>query len=223
MTQVDKSPEKISEMFDNISTYYDRNNNIISIGLHKIIKIFALKLLDFSDNMKILDLCCGTGDITGILYNSKYNLNILGIDFSKGMLKIAKKRFPNADFQFGDATKLDIENSTIDIITMTFGLRNIENRQSAIKESYRVLKNGGQFLHLDFGYKNIFSNIFNFIAINGIRLLYGKCLPYKYLIQSKNEFPEPETLIKEFENEGFKMKKKKDYLFGILSAQVYYK
>ena len=223
MTQVDKSPEKISEMFDNISTYYDRNNNIISIGLHKIIKIFALKLLDFSDNMKILDLCCGTGDITGILYNSKYNLNILGIDFSKGMLKIAKKRFPNADFQFGDATKLDIENSTIDIITMTFGLRNIENRQSAIKESYRVLKNGGQFLHLDFGYKNIFSNIFNFIAINGIRLLYGKCLPYKYLIQSKNEFPEPETRIKEFENEGFKMKKKKDYLFGILSAQVYYK
>ncbi len=222
MTQVDKTPEKISEMFNEISKSYDKNNNIISFGLHKKIKKSAIGLLDFSDNIKILDLCCGTGDVTEILANTKYTLDICGIDFSKDMISVAQKRFPKLKFKYGDATTMpDYKNSSVDIITMAFGLRNINDRQAAIKESYRVLKNGGQFLHLDFGYKNIFSVIFNLIAITAIKLLYGNTLPYKYLIQSKKEFPEPEELIKEFEREGFKLKKKKDFLFGVISAQVY--
>ena len=223
MTKVDKSPEKISEMFNKISKSYDKNNNIISLGLHKGIKKSAVKLLDISDNMKILDICCGTGDITEILSSTNYKLDVCGIDFSDEMISLARAKFPNLNFKLGDATNLEIGDCSIDVITMGFGLRNIKDRQSAIKESYRVLKTGGQFLHLDFGYKNIFSKIFNLIAIIGIKLLYGKTLPYEYLIQSKKEFPEPEELIKEFEREGFKLNKKKDFLFGIISAQIYEK
>ena len=223
MTQVDKSPEKISEMFSEISKSYDKNNNIISLGLHKKIKKSAIGLLDFSDNMRILDLCCGTGDITEILNTFPYKLDITGIDFSENMIKLAQQKNPESKFQYGDATNLKQENCSKDIITMTFGLRNISDRKKAIKECYRVLKKGGQLLHLDFGYKNIFSNIFNLIAISGIKILHGQTEAYEYLLQSKNEFPEPEELIKEFENEGFKLKKKKDCLFDIISAQVYYK
>ena len=221
MTQVDKTPEKISKMFGAIAKSYDKNNNIISLGLHKIIKKSAVKLLDISDDMKILDLCCGTGDITDIINSKNYKLEVCGIDFSAEMISLAQKKFPKYNFQLGDATNLKVGDSSIDVVTMAFGLRNIENRQSAIKESYRVLKQGGQFLHLDFGYKNIFSKIFNLIAIVGIKLLYGKTLPYEYLIQSKKDFPEPEELTQEFEKEGFKLKKKKDFLFGIISVQVY--
>ena len=223
MTKVDKSPEKISEMFNGISKVYDINNNILSLGFHKRIKKSAVKLLDISDNMKILDICCGTGDITEILGSTNYKLDLCGVDFSKDMISVAQTKFPQLKFKLGDAIKLDDKNLSVDIITMVFGLRNIKDRQSAIKESYRVLKTGGQFLHLDFGYKNIFSVIFNLIAITAIKLLYGNILPYKYLIRSKKEFPEPEELISEFEAAGFKLKKKKEYLFGIIAAQVYCK
>jgi len=223
MTLTDKNPQIISKMFDNISNSYDRNNNIISLGIHKIIKRLAIKLLNLSDNQKIIDICCGTGDISEILSKTPYQLDIYGIDFSEKMIFIAKKKFPSLKFEIGDATNLNILNSSIDIITMTFGLRNIDNRSKAIKEAYRILKPNGQFLHLDFGYKNIFSKIFDIIALIGIRALYKNTAPYSYLIKSKREFPDPDKLIEEFTSEGFKLMKKKEYLFGIISAQVYYK
>lgn len=82
----DKNPLKISEMFDEIASYYDYMNNIISFGSHYIIKLFALKQLELRENMMILDACCGTGDFVRIL--SKSGLRVIGLDFSKEMIKI---------------------------------------------------------------------------------------------------------------------------------------
>ena len=219
----DKTPEKIKDMFNQISVKYDRNNNVISLGLHKCIKKSALKLLDITAGSSILDLFCGTGDVVSILLNKNQNLRITGVDFSENMLMIAEKRLPQAEFIKADCTDLPFNAESFDCITMSFGLRNVQDRKRAIKESYRVLKNGGELLHLDFGVKNIFSKIFDVIAVCGIKLFYDKKLPYKYLIDSKNEFPEPIALIKEFEIAGFKLKQRKDFLFGIISVQVFVK
>ena len=82
---------------------------------------------------------------------------------------------------------------------------------------------GGQFLHLDFGRKNFFSKIFDFIAEKSISIFYKNQIPYEYLVKSKREFFTPENLIKEFEKEGFLLKLRKDYLFGIISAQIFEK
>lgn len=219
----DKNPQKIEEMFDNISDSYNRNNNIISLGFHNLVKKRALKLLEIKNNSKILDLFCGTGDIVSLFLKTHKNLKIIGVDFSENMLKIAKNRSPQSEFIKADCTNLPFEENCFDIITMSFGLRNVQNRKRAIIESYRILKPEGELLHLDFGLKNIFSKVFDIIAFCGIKLFYNRKLPYKYLIDSKNEFPEPQKLIEEFETAGFKLKQRKDFLFGIISAQVFVK
>jgi demethylmenaquinone methyltransferase/2-methoxy-6-polyprenyl-1,4-benzoquinol methylase len=221
---IDKSPEKISKMFDDIAYSYDKNNNIISLGTHNIIKKIAIKNLKLIDGYKILDICCGTGDVEKIFLDTNYKLDITGVDFSEKMLSVCKKYFSDrVNFLKADATNLPFSDNTFDIITMTFGLRNIQDRKKAMQEAYRVLKPNGKLLHLDFGSKNFPSKIFDIIAVIGIKIFYGNQLPYEYLIASKKEFPEPNSLIKEFESVDFSFEKRKDFLFGIISMQIFNK
>ena len=139
------------------------------------------------------------------------------------MIQIARKKYPDITFLEGNCTHLPFLNNSFDIVTMSFGLRNIENYKAAIKESFRVLEDGGQLMHLDFGEKNFISKIFDFIASKLIHLFYGNKVPYEYLVKSKREFFTPENLIREFESEGFILKKRKDYLFGVISMQIFEK
>ncbi len=220
---VSKNPDDIKNMFNKIASHYDANNNFISLGLHKIIKKKAVKELIIKNNMRVLDECCGTGDISGYLRRQNKYIDITGIDFSEKMIQIARKKYPDITFLEGNCTHLPFLNNSFDIVTMSFGLRNIENYKAAIKESFRVLEDGGQLMHLDFGEKNFISKIFDFIASKLIRLFYGNKIPYEYLVKSKKEFFTPENLIREFESEGFILKKRKDYLFGVISMQIFKK
>lgn len=217
---ISKNPKKIQELFDVIAEKYDFNNNIISLGLHKTIKFLSLKNIEIKNGAKILDECTGTGDITGLIKKINLDVEITGIDFSRNMLAGAKNKFPSVTFIQTDCTNLPFDNETFDIITMTFGLRNIEDYNKALQETFRVLKSGGEFLHLDFGEKNFFSKIFDTLVPPLIKLFYGKNLPYAYLLESKKEFPTPDKLIEIFKSHGFKLKCRKDFLFGIISSQI---
>ena len=103
---------------------------------------------------------------------------------------------------------------------MAFGLRNIANPEKVLNEIYRVLKPGGEFLHLDFGRKNLLNGIFDIEAPLFAKMFYGNKSPYEYLVKSKRVFPEPDELIEDFEKCGFKFKKKKDFLCGAISVQI---
>lgn len=218
----DKNPEKITKMFDEISSYYDKMNNFISLGTHYLIKKIALKNLKVKPNSYILDLCCGTGDFTRILGQIAPKSKVIGFDNSIEMLKLAKIKNPQKVFMQGDCTSLPFEQNEFDYITIGFGLRNVENRQSAISEIYRTLKYGGKFLHLDFGRHGFGGKIFDVVVLFVINTVVKRCHAdnYKYLIQSKNEYPEPNELIKEFETHGFRFVKHQDFLFGAISYQI---
>ncbi len=220
---VSKNPDEIKKMFNKIASKYDFNNNIISLGLHKLTKKLVLKNLTIPNNSRILDECTGTGDIPYYLNKMNSHTQIIGIDFSEKMIEKAREKHPNLTFLEGDCTNLPFQNNSFDIITMCFGLRNIEDYSKAIKESFRVLEDSGELLYLDFGEKSIFSDIFDFIACIATKILYGKNSPYEYLVKSKREFFTPKNLIQEFEKEGFILKMRKDYLFGIISMQIYEK
>lgn len=219
-----KNPQKITKMFDEISSYYDKMNNLISLGTHLIIKKTAIKNLKIRPNSYILDLCCGTGDFTKIIANIEPSSKIIGLDASENMIKTAKQKNPKKIFIQGDCTRLIFKENEFDYITIGFGLRNIEDRQKAISEIYRTLKPNGKFLHLDFGNHTISGKLFNFLVlaiINCFGIIFNLNKDsYKYLIQSRNEYPEPEKLIKEFENYGFKLIKRKDFFFGAISFQI---
>jgi len=220
---VSKNPEEIKAMFNKIALKYDFNNNLISFGLHNLVKKLAINCLELKNNLRILDECTGTGDIAYYLSRKNKTLNITGIDFSEEMIKLARKKHPKITFLQADCTNLPFLNNSFDIITISFGLRNIEDYRRAIRESFRVLDDGGELLHLDFGKKNLFSAIFDFIVEKSVRIVYGRELPYEYLVKSKREFFTPKNLIKEFEKEGFVFKRRKDYLFGIISMQIFKK
>ena len=215
----DKNPQKIKEMFDNISSYYDKMNDYMSFFTHKNIKKSSIKMLDIKPDALILDLCCGTGDLCGIISSLYPKAKVIGLDFSREMIKLAKQKYPQITFINDDCTNLPFENE-FDFVTIGFGLRNIENRELAISQIYKSLKSGGKFLHLDFGKHNKISKIFDKIVPVWVKLLKKEAQSYEYLLQSKNTYPEPDKLIEEFENAGLKFARKKDFLFGAISAQV---
>lgn len=216
----DKTPANIKNMFNMIADKYDFVNNLMSFGTQNYVKHFSVKLLDIKPHELVLDICCGTGDLSRIIKKIQPNAQVTGIDFSEKMLAIAKKKYSKINFLQGDATKLPFEDSMFDYVVMGFGLRNILNAEKAVEEVYRVLKPNGEFLHLDFGQKNVASKIYDLITPVMVKFFTNNPQAYKYLINSKQEFPLPNELIKDFESKGFKFKCRKDFLCGVISAQV---
>lgn len=216
---LNKNPQKIKEMFDKIAERYDLNNNIISFGLHKYVKEKALSKFKFSG--KVLDLCTGTGDIAAILNK---NCEVIGVDFSPKMLEIARKKNPNIRFIEGDCTNLPFDNNSFDFVTISFGLRNIEDYNKALDEIQRVLKSGGNIFYLDFCKENAIANtVYNFIIPKLIKIMYKNYVPYEYLVQSKKEFFDSKGLKKLFEKHGFDMETEKTFLAGTILCQMYKK
>ena len=217
---ISKTPANIQNLFNQIAVRYDFMNNLISLGLHRAVKKSAIGLLDIKPHSRILDACCGTGDIAEMIKKAEPKAEVTGLDFSENMLIFAKKRVKSVKFFQGDITNTEFPSESFDIVTMSFGLRNIQNPEKALYEINRILKSGGEFLHLDFGNKNILSGIFDIEAPIFAKFFAKDTEPYKYLIKSKEMFPSPDELILDFEKCGFKFKKRKDFLFGALSAQV---
>ena len=210
----------LQNLFDNISGYYNLMNNFISLGTHKTIKTQCIKYLRIKPDYKILDLCCGTGDIIEIINSLHTNTEVHGLDFSKKMIEIAKKQNLNSNFVIGKTDKLPFKNNYFDIVTISFGLRNVHEKEKTLTEIYRVLKPDGLFMHLDFGEKNIFNKTFDFIVPAFGKFLVKDFCSYKYLIESKQKFPEPESLITYFKSFGFNFLIRKDFIFKSISMQI---
>lgn len=217
---MNKNPIKIQEMFNKIAKVYDFNNNVMSFGQHIRIKKQSVKFLN-AHNVKVLDLCTGTGDIAGFIDKS---CEVIGVDFSDKMLEIARKKYPWVNFIEGDCTNLPFEDNYFDVVTISFGLRNIENYDNALDEIYRVLKPNGLFMHLDFGKKNILGDIlFDIIVPHLVKIFYKDNLPYEYLVKSKQMFFYENALIELFAQHNLKIKEKHSMLFGGAGCQICYK
>lgn len=215
----ERKKEIISAMFDKLAADYDRNNNIISLFTHKIIKYLVIASVGkLPQNPKILDLCTGTGDIAVMLKNRYKSANVVGVDFSKEMLNIARKKHSQIDFICADCLNLPFKDDTFDLATISFGLRNTENYEKAVIEINRVLKSGGIFVHLDFDKK---SKLADYVFEKIVKSFKNE--NYEYLLKSKKEFPDSAQLIKLIEQNGFKHLKTNNYLLGIISAQYFTK
>lgn len=219
---IDKTPETIHIMFNMLAPKYDFINNIMSFGTHNYIKYNCIKNSGVKAGDNVIDLCCGTGDMAGFIKKIEPQANVTGIDFSEKMLQKAKIKYKGKNIKFfqGDVTNLPYPDNYFDVITIAFGLRNILNAEKAVEEAYRILKPGGTFVHLDFGNKNFLSKLYDKTTPLLIKLFTENINPYKYLIESKRQFCEPVDLIKDFESKGFKLKKREDYLFSVISSQT---
>lgn len=217
--------EEIINMFDGIASNYDLVNKVVSFGIDKRWRQKTIKeTLKYTQPKKVLDIACGTGDMIEIWQT--YDVEICGIDPSKEMLKIAQKKFPNVKFYNLFATNLDeIENSCADVISISFGIRNVVDIKKAINEFYRVLDEDGILVILEFTKSKQFLRKFVDVYTNKVLPKIGGILSnnekaYKYLSKSIENFYTTQELIKLFENENFILVKEKSFNFGQVSLII---
>ena len=210
----------IKNMFDKIAFKYDFINNLISFGTHYFVKKKVISNLKIEPNTKVLDLCCGTGDLGKIIKKIQPSCDVVGIDFSSQMIELARKNNPNITYWEMDATTLSFEKNSFDYIVMGFGLRNIEQKNKTLEEVHRVLKANGKFLHLDFGISSIFNGIYDNFVLFISKIFIKDTKPLKYLILSKKRFLSSNELIDLFKFNKLFCVQKDELCFKMISYQI---
>ena len=135
-------------MFDDVAANYDLTNDVISLGQARLWRKEVAKAVDARPAQKILDLAAGTG--TSSQPFARAGAYVVPCDFSIGMLRVGKERHPWMPFTAGDGTKLPFKDETFDAVTISFGLRNIQDTDQALRELYRVTKPGGRVVICEF-------------------------------------------------------------------------
>lgn len=206
--------EYVQGRFTEIASRYDLFNDLVTQGMHRFWKNFLVKKSGLRPGDAALDMCCGTGDITErLLEKAGPAGRVVGLDFSEGMLSVAKARSEHKsvkpEFVQGDAMDLPFEDNSMDVITVGYGLRNIIDLDKSLTEVYRVLKPGGRFLSLDMGkvekpvLDKLFKTYFFKVVPKVGRILYPGQDMFDYFPQSTIEFPSPSAMSKILKGIGF--------------------
>jgi len=219
----------VKKMFDDISSSYDFLNHFLSLGIDIYWRKKFIRQLNIDKNSIILDVACGTGDISFEI-EKKFSANVTGIDISPKMIEIArkkaeKKNINKIDFIIGDAEDLPIKTNSIDNITISYGFRNISNYEKALAEFYRVLKPEGKLGILEFSTPN--SKIIGFLfkiyfhhILPKIGGLFSRSDAYRYLPESVDFFPTRSDICNKIKKAGFHNTSYKDLSFGISSIFI---
>jgi len=206
-------------LFSKIAKYYDLNNTLLSLGIHHLWKRRLVKLIKSSQPKQVLDLCTGTGDVLALLGN---DIEALGVDICPEMLEIARKK-TNHPLKEGNVEALDIQDSFADVVSVTFGVRNIDNLTQGLSEIKRVLKKEGYLYILEFGQpQNTLIRFFFGLYSRYILPFLGGFIShdkkaYQYLHQSSWAFPCAEQFVSLLKQHGFK-----DISFQALSFGIAY-
>ncbi|RXK05250.1 bifunctional demethylmenaquinone methyltransferase/2-methoxy-6-polyprenyl-1,4-benzoquinol methylase UbiE [Halarcobacter bivalviorum] len=210
--------EKIVSMFNDIAGRYDIANRILSMGIDKSWRNKAcnkaLSLYNKDSLEKIVDVACGTGDMidfwkTVASKNGIELKNIVGVDPSVGMMDVAKNKFPEVEFIEAGAAQMPLDSDSADIISISYGIRNVVQRQEAFDEFARVLKKDGLVVISEFTKQektNILDHITDFY-MNKVLPTIGGIISknkeaYRYLPDSIDEFLTTDNLCKELKQAG---------------------
>ena len=212
---LEKSPERISGMFDAIAPRYDLLNRVLSAGIDRYWRTRAIRSLGLPRAGVLLDVCCGTADV-GLQARAAGAVDrVVGVDFAGAMLRIGHEKIGRAGesgriiLLRGDATSLPSASGCVDGVTVAFGIRNVQRPEVACREMARVLKPGGRLAILEFGeprlpglaalYRWYFRNVLPLIG----RLVSGHGIAYSYLPESVSTFPPPEVFSGMLRDAGF--------------------
>jgi demethylmenaquinone methyltransferase / 2-methoxy-6-polyprenyl-1,4-benzoquinol methylase len=203
----------VREMFASIAPRYDLTNRVLTGGLDERWRRRAIALLSPQPGARILDCCCGTGDLVLHLLRVAPSLDVTGIDFCAPMLDRAHERARAArrpaTFVQGDVMAMPFAADTFDGATMGFSLRNVVDVDATLREILRVLRSGGRFVNLDVSkapngaFKRIFDLYFYRIVplVGGI--VGGSRMAYTYLPNSLTHHPNAPELRERFARAGF--------------------
>ena len=194
----------VENVFNKVFDKYDLMNDFMSFGIHRIWKKNLISWMNPSPNKKLIDVACGTGDLSKLFLDSTNNNgNVYCVDPNKGMINKGEKKlknYKNIRWIVGSAENLPLKENSCDYYTISFGLRNTKNLNQSLSEAYRVLKPGGRYLCLEFSkiqnenLELIYEKYSKIIPYIG-KFIVGEKEPYEYLTKSIEEFINQDELI----------------------------
>jgi demethylmenaquinone methyltransferase/2-methoxy-6-polyprenyl-1,4-benzoquinol methylase len=224
---LNKDPDDVSKMFDDVAHRYDFLNDLLSLGRTKAWRKVVTAIIAPKPGLRILDIAAGTGSSSAPLVAK--GADLIALDFSEGMLAAGRKRHKKIKFQQGDALKLPFAENYFDVTTISFGLRNTSDTTAALKEALRVTKQNGRIVICEFSHPT------NKI----LRLIYLKYLmralpvmakrisknpaAYIYLAESIQAWPNQSALAQVMRQAGWESVSWQDLTFGIVAVHIGYK
>jgi demethylmenaquinone methyltransferase/2-methoxy-6-polyprenyl-1,4-benzoquinol methylase len=210
-----EAAEHVRELFSSIAPTYDRLNHLLSFGLDR--RWWRRTAVTFHEilarpDARVLDICCGTGDLTGALLADRpaNAAPVTGLDFSGEMLRLAERKYTGANVNWieGDAMALPFPDNSLDLVTSAFGFRNLRNYAAGLKEIHRVLRPGGSIGILECNqpdglngaaYNLYFHRVLPVVGgwVSGVRAA------YEYLPASVQRFPRPPRMLALMQEAGF--------------------
>lgn len=212
-TQVDETEKagKVREVFRSVASNYDLMNDLMSGGLHRLWKKFAVDLANVQPGEKVLDVASGTADLAEAFAKRAGAHNVWQTDINEAMLRVGRDRLANAGMAtpnaLADAEKLPFADQSFDLVTVAFGLRNMTHKDVALAEMTRVLKPGGRLMVLEFSkvhpslQKAYDAYSFNLLPKIG-KVVAKDEASYRYLAESIRMHPDQETLKGMLETAG---------------------
>ncbi len=211
-----KKVNEVKTIFNKISCSYDFLNNLLSFGLHRFWKNKLVDLLKPIKGEDWADLCCGTGDLSFLIFTKvKPNGTVTGIDSAKEILNIARKRSKLMGNKFiiwemQDILQIDENLNSYDGICMSYGLRNLVNVEEGLNKVFNLLRDRGRAGFLDFNHSkldsiaDLFQKIYLRLVVVPISKIFKLSKEYAYIEKSIKNFPEGNKLILIAKKVGFK-------------------
>ncbi len=224
---VKKSDKQIlvNKVFNSVARKYDLMNDITSLGIHRSWKNDLINWLAPQSNQNLADIAGGTGDIAHKFIKAGGNSAHV-FDINKEMIEVGKKRYKNynnLDWTAASAEKIPVSDDTFERVTMSFGLRNITDRNKSLEEIYRILKPGGRFICLEFSHvdNDFFKKFydlwsFKFMPLIGQKVT-GDKEAYTYLVESIRKFPTQAEINQMLSSVGFARVKYRNLCNGIVA------
>jgi demethylmenaquinone methyltransferase/2-methoxy-6-polyprenyl-1,4-benzoquinol methylase len=210
-----EAAEHVRELFSSIAPTYDRLNHLLSWGLDR--RWWRRTAVTFRGilarpDARVLDICCGTGDLTGaLLAERRVNAEpVTGLDFSREMLRLAEHKYVGANVRWveGDAMALPFADNSLDLVTSAFGFRNLSNYAAGLREIHRVLRPGGSVGILECNQPDGLSGaLYNLYFRRVLPVvggwISGKRAAYEWLPSSVQRFPRPPRMLSLMQDAGF--------------------
>lgn len=225
MTKADlnKSPSAVSAMFDEVAKNYDRTNDLLSFYQSRLWRRAVRKAVDPRPGKRILDVAAGTGTSSKALLVP--GGEVVAADFSKGMIEQGKKQHPEISFVLADAMKLPFQAAEFDVVTISFGLRNVEKYETALSEFHRVLKPGGKLVVCEFSKVRGPIGLLYKFYLRLILPIFAKAFSsnpeaYTYLSESIEAWPDQKELEQNVRAAGFKNVSYKNLSLGVVALHT---
>lgn len=226
MTRADlgKDPSQVSAMFDRVAARYDVTNNVLSVGNAPLWRVATTRAVDPKPGERILDVAAGTGTSSASL--AKSGASVVAADFSPGMIEVGRQRqaaVQNLVFVEADATALPFGDEEFDAVTISFGLRNVNDPKAALREFLRVTKPGGRLVVCEFSKPpvSVVRSGYDFyqrrVMPPLVKLASSNDTAYDYLNESINAWPDQPTLAAWIREAGWTQVAYRNLTLGVVA------